>query len=507
MAKTLQQKVEAIIDTGEGSTRQVIVRARPQHSASRTVFEAASRAIRERSFVRSAREILPSGAAGLRRAATELTREQLAANPASLFSQRVQHSSANVSMAQMRDSGHQAIDTLYRLPPMSKAAERSSTAIQKLWIAGSLLVTLDKDDLAALSAETETIVDIDPNNTVRLPDYARTSALPANINDNKTSAYGLQAVGALSSWGAYGERGGGVRVAVLDTGVDATHPDLSEKLAAFAEFDVNGNQVPGASPHDSHEHGTHVAGTVLGGNASGQWIGVAPEAALLAGLVLPNGSGTDAQIIAGMQWALENGADVINMSLGGLTFGAEAPSFYTEVIVNALLAGVPVVTAIGNDGEQTTGAPANDLLAFSVGATDFEDQTTGFSGGRTHVLVESDVIDPEFLPIVYMKPEISAPGYAVHSSIPGNAWANFNGTSMATPHVAGAIALLLSNTSIRDQVEGLDKAFLIQDLLMGTTEELGERGQDQRYGFGRLDVLRAIGEAHDQGFARYPGVG
>ncbi|MEM6486567.1 MAG: S8 family serine peptidase, partial [Pseudomonadota bacterium] len=169
-------------------------------------------------------------------------------------------------------------------------------------------------------------------------------------------------------------------------------------------------------------------------------------------------------------------------------------------ILNCLLAGVPVVTAIGNDGAQTTGAPGSDLFAFAVGATDVEDVVAGFSGGRTQQLRTSSVIPPSNLPITYSKPEISAPGVAVLSCVPGGGYEVFNGTSMATPHVSGAIALLLSATNRLASVADDSRAFLIQDLLTGSVEALGESGQDHRYGFGRLDVLQAIGTARDQGF-------
>jgi subtilisin family serine protease len=289
----------------------------------------------------------------------------------------------------------------------------------------------------------------------------------------------------------------------LDTGVDPEHLDLKDKVKAWAEFDFDGKEVPNSKPRDTDQHGTHCAGTLVGGNASGQWVGVTPDAKVAAALVLngeQGGIGTDAQILAGIDWAIKQGVDVISMSLGGLTFDPEPRPTYTEAIITALMAGIPVVTAIGNEGSQTTGLPGNDIFAFAVGATDHRDQVAGFSGGRTHIIYKSDFLQPELLPLPYSKPDISAPGVAIKSSIPGGEWASFNGTSMATPHVAGAIALLLSATSIREKVGPNERAFLIQDLLTGSVEELGESGKNHRFGFGRLDVLRAIGFAKELGY-------
>jgi len=269
----------------------------------------------------------------------------------------------------------------------------------------------------------------------------------------------------------------------------------------WAEFDANGEEVPDSQPHDTAQHGTHVAGTIAGGRASGRWIGMAPHAKLAVAIALDGAKGgTDAQVLAGIDWAVERGVDVLNMSLGGMTLGPDVPSTYTEAILTSLRAGIPVVTAIGNDGQQITGSPGNDLLSFSVGATDYRDCAAAFSGGRTHFIRESSFVSPENLPLVYSKPEISAPGVAVYSSVPGDKWAAFNGTSMATPHVAGAMALLLSATSIKKRVAPTNRAFLIQDLLTGSVEELGEIGQDHRFGFGRLDILQAIGFAREKGF-------
>ena len=144
-----------------------------------------------------------------------------------------------------------------------------------------------------------------------------------------------------------------------------------------------------------------------------------PEAEIAAGLVLKGGSGTDAQVLAGINWAVGTGADVVSMSLGGLTLAPDIPSTYTAAIVTCLRAGIPVVTAIGNEGEQTSGSPGNDLFAFAIGATDHRDLPAGFSGGRTQVIQESAFIPPDALPLPYSKPDVSAPGVAVVSAVPG----------------------------------------------------------------------------------------
>ncbi|HEV2071792.1 MAG TPA: S8 family serine peptidase [Acidimicrobiales bacterium] len=380
------------------------------------------------------------------------------------------------------------------------AGERTGEDVAtNLWAATAVGVEINATDLEQLPGEVEGIEGVYPNRTLRVPPVQAVSNFPPQVLENRASSWGLERSGALATWGAYGVRGRGSKIAVLDTGVDAAHPDLEGKIAAFAEFDHEGRRVPGAEPHDDDEHGTHVSGTIVGQNTSGQWIGVAPEANVVVGKVLGRQGGTDAQVLAGMTWALEEGVDAINMSLGGLVLDAETPSIYTTALMTCLQTGVPVVAAIGNEGSQTTGLPGNDLFAFSVGATDYLDRPAGFSGGRTQVIRESDFIRQEFLPLPYSKPEVSAPGVAVVSSTPGGEWKALNGTSMATPHVAGAIALLVSGTNVRE-VPPQERAFAIQDLLVGSVDEFGESGQDHRFGFGRLNVLKAIGFARERGF-------
>lgn len=503
MNRRLARQVERILDEGSGSHRSVIVRMKLPETDEETLLGAVVGAIQRRSLLLTARDILP-------------TRLDVVAGPVGgVPSGRAREAleeegglAAQVAATAIRQASRRVLRSrgLRSLRPLDSSLRelgRGTRGSRSFWTSRCVLLQAARDELARLNrlVEEPLIGDIYPNRVLHLPRLVELKRLPPRVVENKASAWGIHAAGALAARGAYGARGKGVKVGVLDTGVDASHPDLKGKVADWAEFDADGAEVSGSRPHDTGRHGTHVAGTIAGGQASGRWIGMAPEARLAVAIALDGAKGgTDAQVLAAIDWAVERGVDVLNLSLGGLTLGPEVPSTYTEAILTSLRAGIPVVTAIGNDGQQVTGSPGNDLLSFSVGATDYRDCAAAFSGGRTHVIRESGFVAPENLPLVYSKPEISAPGVAVFSSVPGGKWAAFNGTSMATPHVAGAMALLLSATSIKKRVAPTNRAFLIQDLLTGSVEELGETGQDHRFGFGRLDVLQAIGFAREKGF-------
>ena len=390
-----------------------------------------------------------------------------------------------------------AVESLWRAnqdalaPLLTSEAARRTTASRAFLTSPTAYLRLDRDDLPRLLAETPNIVAVYPDIEFTLPPVTDTVAIPAAVTENSTASWGITATGALATWGAYGARGAGVTVGVLDTGVDPTHPDLIGKVGAWAEFDVNGNPVD-SEPHDSADHGTHVCGTIVGGNASGQWIGMAPEAKVAVGLVLKGGSGSVPQVLAGIDWAVAQGVDVLSLSLSATVFAVDAPTVFTAGFVNCRRMGIPVVAAIGNRGTQTGASTGSDFFALAVGATDHRDVVAGFSGGLTQRIVTSEFLTPESLPLIYTKPDLAAPGFAVVSSVPDGGYLAKNGTSMATPHVSGAVALLLSAVpSIRD-LTGPARATFIRDQLVGSVDELGEAGKDSRYGWGRLDVLRAI---------------
>ncbi|MDC2955579.1 S8 family peptidase [Streptomyces gilvifuscus] len=243
-------------------------------------------------------------------------------------------------------------------------------------------------------------------------------------------------IGAPKAW-AKGYTGKGVKIAVLDTGVDATHPDLKTQVIASKNFSG------AADATDHFGHGTHVASIAAGTGAksNGKYRGVAPDAKILNGKVLDDeGGGDDSGILAGMEWAAEQGADVVNLSLGGQDTPGIDP---LEAEVNKLSEekGILFAIAAGNSGPESVGSPGSAEDALTVGAVDGKDKLADFSS--TGPTVDGG-----------LKPDVTAPGVDITAAAakgsvidqevgenpPG--YLTISGTSMATPHVAGAAAIL-----------------------------------------------------------------
>ncbi len=169
-----------------------------------------------------------------------------------------QVSAANVTTVTKRhlaSTVRKAVQPLLASDAAKSAVEWSSrgarTGTGVFWSSRSAVLDLRKEELARLPEEVETIADVAPNRMLRVPPTVEVKSLPSRAADNKASAWGIYRIGAMSVWGAYGARGKGVVVAVLDTGIDPDHPDLRDKIAAWAEFDGNGREVEGSKPHDS----------------------------------------------------------------------------------------------------------------------------------------------------------------------------------------------------------------------------------------------------------------
>lgn len=181
------------------------------------------------------------------------------------------------------------------------------------------------------------------------------------------------------------------------------------------------------SPHDTDEHGTHTAGTIAGRTSAGRAIGVAPEALLANAIVIEGGNAT-ARILAGMDWVIGQGATILSMSLGFRGFQED----FLAVTQTLRERGILPVFAVGNEGPGTSRSPGNYAEALSVGAMDANDQVADFSGSQR--------FDRPDNPLV---PDLVAPGVAVISAKPGGGFQEMDGSSMATPHIAGLAALLM----------------------------------------------------------------
>jgi subtilisin family serine protease len=286
----------------------------------------------------------------------------------------------------------------------------------------------------------------------------------------------ITVVNAPKVWSTLGNRGKGVTVAIIDTGIDYNHPALGGGFGpgfkVIGGWDFVNND---ADPMDDAGHGTHVAGIVAG--QSNEITGVAPEASLMAFKVLgANGSGSESNVIAAIERAADpnhdgntsDHVDVANLSLGG-SGNPDDPG--STAIDNATAAGVTFAIAAGNSGGfHTVSSPGTARSAITVGASDLSDAIASFSSRGPNM---KDIA---------IKPDVVAPGVAIISSYPGNRYASMSGTSMATPHVAGAAALLKSVhpdwTPLRIKLALMNSATVVHDEIMAV-------------GAGRIDAYAA----------------
>jgi type VII secretion-associated serine protease mycosin len=319
--------------------------------------------------------------------------------------------------------------------------------------------------------ELETIAALrqDPNVLYAEPNYIA-YALDTIPNDpGYGSQWGLPKIGAPAAWDIT-TGGSDVTIAVVDTGIDLSHPDLScfGKLTPGWDF-VNND----ATPDDDFGHGSHVAGIAAActNNSTGV-AGVAWGARLMPVKVLnAYGSGSYEQVANGITYAVDHGADIINLSLGG----SENSTTLADAVQYADDHGVLVVCAAGNcaqDGYQC-GYLYNPLMypaayptTLAVAATDSSDNWADFSEHHPYV-------------------DVAAPGVSIYSTWRNDSYISLQGTSMSTPYVAGLAALIWSfdPSLTHDQV---------RDLIQSTADDLGAPGKDDYFGYGRINAQRAL---------------
>src|SRR5260370_856160 len=237
-----------------------------------------------------------------------------------------------------------------------------------------------------------------------------------------------------------GLQGEGITVAHLDTGADGTHPMPKDAFAAFAEFNYIGRPVvPEPAPHDTDRHGTHTAGTIAGREVQGHRMGVAPKVKLASAIVIEGGRVTF-RILSGINWALQQGAKVLSMSLG-LPGVVDDFAGISQTLRDR---GMLLIVAIGNEGPGTSRSPGNYRTALSVGAANEQGEVADFSS--------SQGLPPPRDRIV---PDLVGAGVGVISSVPGGGYLSMDGTSMPTTHIGALAALLFEAkpTATPDQVQ------------------------------------------------------
>jgi len=346
---------------------------------------------------------------------------------------------------------------------------------------GKRVIAHSEEEIAAALAEGCTVVKEGKHVTaLSCPDGAGTT-LAEDIRLYKTDAAANTQIKA-NLVHASGNTGAGRKIAVLDTGYNYNHPELASSYLGGKDF-VNDD----ADPLDDEGHGSHVAGIITADGIDPNAKGVAPAAGVLSGKVLDSaGSGYFSDTVEAIYWVVdgadgvpasgdEAGVDAISLSLG-----SSAPYLYkttcdtvypemTAAINYARSKGILVVVAAGNSGNAGVSLPGCISGSTTVGAVDDLDRIASFSGRGSAV-------------------DVTAPGVTVWSSVLGSSYASYSGTSMATPATSGVVAL----------VKAAHPAFSVtqtENALTKTAKDLGKKGKDTSFGWGRIEAQAAVNYA------------
>ncbi len=347
-------------------------------------------------------------------------------------------------------------------------AQGGIQALKKLGLVNAAVVTVNPANEAWLKQQPE-IVRLENDALIYTQDAGK--SVPTAFIE--TLPWGVDRIDADLVWdqdqdGIQNEMaaaGQGIKVALLDSGINLRHPDLRDNICGgYNAIDAR------KDPVDTFGHGTHVAGIIAGIKNEIGVIGVAPEASLYAVKVLDINSGYVSDVIEGLQWCIDNEMQVVNMSVGL----PEDIDVFHEAIVAANEQGIVLVAASGNYGAgDTIIYPAKYAEVIAVGATDYYDQVPYWSSQGPEI-------------------EITAPGMEIYSTYLGVAYRDLIGTSMACPHVSGTAALVLAagisdsngNGRVNDEV---------RERLLSTATDLGTSGWDTSSGAGLVNAVRATG--------------
>ncbi len=417
------------------------------------------------------------------------------------------------------------------------AARGGASHVEGLWIIDAVAATVDADTLLALAARPDvTYIRADRAFRIAEDQVVTTSVVPPSgeqkpslldglagrdvvttsvvlqaeerlklslpgelegrgVMSGTVTAWGVQRIGADRVWQDFGLRGEGVTVAVVDTGAQWTHPALrgsylgADGNHAYAWFDATGESP--TVPVDPLSHGTHVLGTIVGEDAT-HHVGVAPGTRWMAVRIFDhNGVSYESRVHRAFQWLLaptdlagqnpdpSRAPKVVNFSWGS---DSGANDVYAADIARLRAGGIVATWSAGNNGlagAGTIGSPAALADAFAVGAVDQADAFNAASG-------QGPAFDGR------LKPDVTAPGVAILSTVPTDTFSLGTGTSMAAPHTAGTAALLLQ-ANPRLSVDDVER------LMRLTAVDLGDPGPDNRFGAGRIDAYKAVSWARSAG--------
>ncbi|MGA2242077.1 MAG: S8 family serine peptidase [Verrucomicrobiota bacterium] len=409
--------------------------------------------------------------------------------------------------------------------PLLKTLQEQKLEYQPFWVANMICVRGDLSAIQSLAQRSDT-ARIVANAANRVPDLPPATAAPGIASSVE---WNISKVHAPDVW-ALGYTGQGVVVAGQDTGYQWNHPALINHYRGWDGTNANHNYnwhdaIHGLNPHnsgvnpcgynltapcDDQSHGTHTMGTMVGDDGAGNQIGMAPGAKWIGCRNMERGWGTPATYAECFQWFLAptdlNGQnpdpskapDVINNSwYSDASEGTTNLLVFQTAVENLRAAGVVVVVSAGNEGSgcSTITSPAIYDASFSVGATDSGDNIASFSS-RGPVAADGSN---------RLKPDVSAPGVDIRSSVPGNGYADgWSGTSMAGPHVVGVVALLISaHPELKGQVDGIER--IIEHTAVPRTDPQlcggipGTEIPNNTYGWGRVDALAALGLGDSDG--------
>lgn len=390
---------------------------------------------------------------------------------------------------------------------LSRIGEEGASNVKSFWIINGFRADLTKNVILSL-LEREDVWYIqkikrfkifDANKKPKGVKGPRTHypELPKKKHKEKEFNWNIRIIMADSVWLNLGIDGSEVIVGNLDTGVDVDHPALQGKFLGYWFDGVNGQP----NPYDDHGHGTHTMGTIVGGDGPGSQlpdnhdVGVAYGANFVAAKGFDSGGwGQDDWILACYEWyvslVVDSGVPVRVVSNSWGTGSSDDLTFWDATYAWRQVGIIPVFS-IGNSGSSpgSANAPGNFPIVIGVGATDSDDDIAGFSS-RGPAPDQSPWNDPQYWPFPewnLLKPDISAPGVNVLSCLPGGLYGEMTGTSMAAPHVAGVITLMLSmNPSLDFET--------VYNIITTTADEppQGAPYPNNNYGFGRINAYQAL---------------